>query len=157
MRIKSDCGMTYRHILVPTDGSQRSRKAIKAAARLARCLGARISAVYVIAEGVPTFFSGKKLYGSGVLGAEYRKLANAEAQRALLQAEREAASAGVPCAAIQRLARDPWRAILAAARVRRCDLIVMGTHGRGAVASALLGSQTLKVLAHSRKPVLVCR
>jgi nucleotide-binding universal stress UspA family protein len=149
--------MGYEHILVPTDGSKRSRKAITAALRLAEPLGARITGIYVTGEGVPTALSGTRLYGSGVLSREYRELARREAQAALAEVEKHAGARGVPCQVLRRLAREPWKAILSAARSRGCDLIVMGSHGRGAVKSALLGSQTLKLLSRSKIPVLVCR
>ena len=106
---------------------------------------------------MPTVFSGDKLFGSGVMSREYRNLAKLEARRALAEVERQSAAAGVPCRTLQRLASTPWQAILRAARSLGCDLIVMGSHGRGAAATVLLGSQTARVLAHSRIPVLVCR
>lgn len=149
--------MAYRNLLVPTDGSARSRKALRAAVALACTSGARITGIHVTAEGIPTVFSGSKLYGSGVLGREYRERAKREARQILAEVERRAAAEGVPCRVVRRLAREPWRAILAAARSHGCDLIVMGSHGRGSVKTLLLGSQTAKVLAHSRIPVLVCR
>ena len=149
--------MPYKHILVATDGSGLSGKAIRTAARLAAALGAKLVGIYVVAEGVPTLFSGSKLYGSGVMSRAYRQLALRAAQRALALFEREASAAGVPCRGLRRLARHPWRSILGAARSRGCDLIVMGSHGRGGMRAVLLGSQTVKVLAHSRVPVLVCR
>jgi nucleotide-binding universal stress UspA family protein len=152
-----NCPVTYRHVLVPTDGSSRSEEAIRTAVQLARKLGARITGIFVIAEGVPTAFSGAELYGSGVMSREYRKLAKLEANRALAQVERSASCSGVPARIVQRLARHPWRAILRAARSGGCDLIVMASHGRGSVRTALLGSQTTNVLAHSKIPVLVCR
>jgi nucleotide-binding universal stress UspA family protein len=52
---------------------------------------------------------------------------------------------------------QPWRAILGAARAMRCDAIVMGSHGRSAIGGLVLGSETTRVLAHSRIPVLVAR
>lgn len=149
--------MVYRHVLVPTDGSTRSQKAAKAAVALARALGARITGIHVVAEGVPTAFSGAKLYGSGVLGREYRNLVKRKVQALLDRIGQRAAAAGVPYRPLRRVAREPWRAILGAARSSRCDLIVMGSHGRGSVTTVLLGSQTAKVLAHSKIPVLVCR
>ena len=149
--------MAYRHILVPTDGSGRSLRAITAAVGLASALRARLTGIYVIAEGVPTVFSGDKLFGSGVMSREYRNLARLEAKRTLAEVERQALAAGVPCRTVQRLASAPWQAILRGARALGCDLIVMGSHGRGAVGTVLLGSQATRVLAHSRIPVLVCR
>jgi nucleotide-binding universal stress UspA family protein len=147
----------YKHILVPTDGSKLSEKAIKIAARFAAASGARITAIYVVPEGVPTLFSGEKLYGSGVLGRQYRELVKSEANKALAVVEIEAEIAGVPYASVRAVAESPWRAILRAARSRHCDLIVMASHGRSGVKALALGSQTTRVLAHSKIPVLVCR
>lgn len=147
----------YKHILVPTDGSKLSEKAIKIAARFAAASGARITAIYVVPEGVPTLFSGEKLYGSGVLGRQYRALVKSEANKALAVVEIEAEIAGVPYASVRAVAESPWRAILRAARSRHCDLIVMASHGRSGVKALALGSQTTRVLAHSKIPVLVCR
>jgi nucleotide-binding universal stress UspA family protein len=149
--------MGCRHILVPTDGSARSARAIAAAVDLARATGARLTGLYVVAEGVPNLFTGSKLYGSGVLGRDHRRLVRREAERILAEVERRASAAGIPCQVLKRLAREPWRTILGTAHARGCDLIVMGSHGRGSVKSLFLGSQTLKVLAHSKVPVLVCR
>jgi nucleotide-binding universal stress UspA family protein len=147
----------HKHILVATDGSELSRPAIRIAARLARALRARITAIYVVPEGVPTLFSGEKLYGSGVLGREYRELVRSQAKKALAVVEIEAGIAGVPYSSVRALARKPWQAILRAARSQRCDLIVMASHGRSGLKAFALGSETMKVLAHSTIPVLVCR
>ena len=147
----------YKHILVPTDGSSLSRKAIKIAAALARALGARITAIYVVPEGVPTLFSGDRLYGSGILGRQYRELVKSEAKKALAVVEIEAGIAGVAYASVQALAGHPWQEIIRTARSRRCDLIVMASHGRAGLTALALGSETTKVLAHSKIPVLVCR
>ena len=122
----------YKHILVPTDGSERSRRAIKTAARLARALAARITAIYVVVEGVPTLFSGEKLYRSGVLGRQYKALIRAEAKKALAVVEIEAGIARVAYSSVRPVAAHPWQAIIRAARSRRCDLIVMASHGRAA-------------------------
>jgi hypothetical protein len=97
--------MLYKHILVPTDGSALSRKAIRAAVGLARVLGARITALYVVPEGVPTLFSGDKLYGSGVLAPQYREAIRRAAEEALGFARESAAAAGVPCSSARTLAR----------------------------------------------------
>jgi len=146
----------YRRILVPTDGSELSERAVRTAVQLARVLGSRITAIFVVPEGVPTLFSGNKLYGSGVLGRQYRDLIRSRARRALALVERHAATAGVACSSVRSLAAQPWRAILRAAAGNRCDLIVMASHGREGLPALALGSQTTKILAHSRIPVLVC-
>jgi len=145
----------YRNILVPTDGSPAARRAAARAARLAAALGARLTALHVVPEGVPTLFSGDRLYGSGILGPQVRAALRAAAEAALGQVEREAAGAGVSVRRANTREHRPWRAITQVASRHRCDLIVMGTHGVGGLAA--LGSQTLKTVSHARVPVLVCR
>ena len=147
--------MTYRNILVPTDGSARARRAIKLAAELAAKFGARLTSIYVVAEGVPTLFSGDKLFGSGVISAANRAAVRKVAAEALDAVAREAARAGVRHSSRRTLARAPWQAIVKAARDADCDLIVMATHGKRGLAA--LGSQSMKTVAHSPVPVLVCR
>jgi nucleotide-binding universal stress UspA family protein len=147
--------MTYRNILVPTDGSARSARAIKLAAELAAKFGARLVSLYVVAEGVPTVFSGDKLYGGGVMSAETRQAIRIAAAEACDAVAREARRAGVRHSSRRTLARAPWQAIVRTARTADCDLIVMATHGRRGLAA--LGSQTMKTVAHSPVPVLVCR
>jgi nucleotide-binding universal stress UspA family protein len=127
------------------------------AARLAKTLGASVTALYVTLEGVPTAFSGGTIYASAVLGQQYEKFLKQQAKDALAAAQAEARRAGVPVSAVRVTARHPWRAILAVARRRGADLIVMGSHGRGGLQKLLLGSVTASVLAHARIPVLVCR
>ncbi len=147
----------YRRILVATDGSPRSRRAVDTAVRIAAALGARLYAIYVVPEGVPTLFSGDKLYGSGVLGPQYRALVRKACIEILGVAEKLADDEDVSCTTVSRLARHPWQAILGTARARRIDLIVMATHGRTGLPRLALGSETARVLAHSRIPVLVVR
>lgn len=147
--------MTYRNILIPTDGSARSQRAIARAAELAAKFGARLTSLYVVPEGVPTLFSGDKLYGSGVMSAETRDAIRQAAAEALDVVAREADKAGVRHASLRTTARAPWQAIVRAARSTNCDLIVMGTHGKRGLGA--LRSQTMKTVAHSPVPVLVCR
>jgi nucleotide-binding universal stress UspA family protein len=147
--------MGFKHILVPTDGSARSRRAIRTAANLARQSGARLTALYVVPEGVPTLFSGDKLYASPALAPQYRAALRAAADEALGVAAKAAKAAGLAYAGMRSLSPAPWKSIVNAARARRCDLIVMATHGKRGL--WVLGSQTMKVLAHTCVPVLVCR
>ena len=147
----------YKHILVPTDGSARSRKAARIAARLARRLNASLTALYVVPEGVPTAFSGGAVYGGGILGRQYEQLLRRQVSDALAVVEREAKLAGAAYSGVHTIARHPWKAIVRTARSRHCDLIVMGSHGRGGLQGMALGSETAKVLGHSKTPVLVCR
>src|SRR5688500_2442566 len=146
----------YRKILVPIDGSERSLKAARLAAGLAARLHGSMSALYVTLEGVPSAFSGGAIYASGVLGRRYEAFLKKQADDALAAVAAEAARFAVEVTLVRRIARHPWRAILATARARGCDLIVMASHGRGGAPRLLLGSETAKVLAHSKIPVLVC-
>ncbi len=141
----------YRHILVATDGSPHSTPAIRAAAGLAKSLGAALSAIYVVAP-----------YSHAATGAiaalkGFREAARKDARNALRAFHAEARRQGVAADSTSAVGGEPWQAILLAARRRKCDLIVMASHGRRGLAGLLLGSETAKVLTHSKIPVLVCR
>jgi nucleotide-binding universal stress UspA family protein len=147
----------FRHILVPTDGSRLAAKGIKAAARLAKALGAKLTGVYVIPPYMPPMYGEGSAYVPVLTPAQYKKQALKGARKALAVVEIEAQTARVPCRTVAREANRPWEGILRAARGARCDLVVMASHGRGAFGGLLLGSETTRVLAHSKIPVLVCR
>ena len=89
----------------------------------------------------------------------FKELKEKEAKKALAVVEIEAQTSGVAVAVsrISLTADQPWRGIIATARSKRCDLIVMASHGRRGLSALLLGSETAKVLTHSKIPVLVCR
>jgi nucleotide-binding universal stress UspA family protein len=93
----------------------------------------------------------------GVKLAEYRRLTEAMARKALDTVVRAARAAGVSCRTRLMTDAQPWNGILRAARAWRCDAIVMGSHGRGAVGGLILGAETSRVLAHAKLPVLVVR
>ena len=80
-----------------------------------------------------------------------------EARKALEFIEREAKTAGVRCVTQTVTESQPWKGILRAARLRKCDVIAMASHGRGGLGALLLGSETSHVLTHSKIPVLVAR
>jgi nucleotide-binding universal stress UspA family protein len=148
----------YRHILVPTDGSPLSLRAAKAAAKLAARLDARITALYVIEIYAPKGLAMDVTAYSTVHSVrEYETHMRKVADRALARVRAPAEAAGVKFAAISVIQDRPWEAIVNAARQKKCDLIVMASHGRRGLESLLLGSQTQKVLAHSKTPVLVVR
>ena len=88
---------------------------------------------------------------------EYALLCKTVADKILGAVERKASAAGVDVESASTLAPTPWKAILAAAKKHKCDAIVMASHGRHGVAALLLGSETQKVLAHSKYPVIVVR
>jgi nucleotide-binding universal stress UspA family protein len=148
----------YKHLLVPTDGSTLSLKAAKAAVDLARVHKARITAIHVMAPYVPpTMADGMIYYPETFSPQEYKKAVEAEARKALAKVASAAAAKKVRFDSLAVTHAQPWQAIIAAAKRRKCDLIVMASHGRRGIAGLLLGSETTKVLTHSRIPVLVCR
>src|SRR6266699_2745936 len=127
----------FKHILVPTDGSKLAAKGIKVGVRLARALGAKVTGVYVILPYVPPVYGEMGVVLPGTALEEYRKFSQRAADKALAAVKREAKAAS--------------------ARKRKCDAIVMATHGQGGISGLLLGSVTSRVLAHSKIPVVVTR
>jgi len=148
----------YTHILVPTDGSALSLKAAKAAVELARTLKTKLTAVYATAPWMPPMGGeGEMPRRMFTLESEYRKAKEKEAEKALASIEAVAREAKVECDKLHVIDDQPWNGIINAAGDKRCDLVVMASHGRRGLASLLLGSETVKVLTHSKIPVLVCR
>jgi nucleotide-binding universal stress UspA family protein len=146
----------FRNILVPTDGSAPSRKAIKRAIQLAREQKAKITGFYVGPEWhLPVY---AELAPMEVVSLKDHAAAVARtAQRVLETVEKAAAVARVPCRCRHVMGNHAHAEIVKAARRHRCDLIVMASHGRRGISRLLLGSVTSKVLAHSPIPVLVCK
>ena len=149
----------YKHILVPTDGSSLSLKAAKEAANLARSLKAKITAVYVVEPYMPPLMVEGSTYRNSLTQdqAVYRAAVTKLANSALKKVRDTATAAKVACEIVSTTDSQPWEGILKTAKAKKCDVIVMGSHGRGMIAGALLGSETNKVLTHSKTPVLVCR
>jgi nucleotide-binding universal stress UspA family protein len=148
----------FKHLLLPTDGSALAAKGVKSGVRLAKALGARVTGVYVIEPYLPPMMPEAAVMGASALDPrEYEKAAQAQAAKALARLEREARAAGVRSAKESVTAPQPWQGILKVARAKRCDGVVIASHGRGGLGGLLLGSQTARVLAHSKIPVLVIR
>lgn len=147
----------YKHILVSTDGSKLSGKAIRTAVKLAHATGAKVTGVYVIAPFVTPAYAEGMLYVPGLSPKRYQEITEREARKALAAIEIEARTGGVQYATTMLTADNPWEGIIRTAKAKRCDLIVMASHGRRGLAGLLLGSETTKVLTHSKIPVLVCR
>jgi nucleotide-binding universal stress UspA family protein len=145
----------FKHILVPTDGSPLSRRAAKVAGRLAKAHKAKITVLHVIPPFFyPPYMEGAYLAPELVSAPAYKRQAEKEA-RAMIDAAAKAA--GTKVEGVTVMAEPPWKSIVALARRRGCDLVVMASHGRRGLESLLLGSETTKVLTHSKVPVLVCR
>jgi len=147
----------FRNILIPTDGSKLAAKGIKAGVKLAKALGARVTGVYVIPPYVPAMYGEGAVYVPASAPKDYKRFSEKAAKKALAAVEIEAQSAGVPCATLFVTDPQPWGGILRVARSRKCDAVAMASHGRGGLGGLILGSETQRVLAHSKIPVLVVR
>jgi nucleotide-binding universal stress UspA family protein len=126
----------YRHILIPTDGSELAERGVAHGLALAKSVGAKVFVIYVV---------------------EPLLAVTGDFASVLDRAENAAREAGVPCETIQVENVPPHQAIIAAAEDRGCDIIVMSWHGRSGLSTLLIGSVTSKVLAYAKTPVLVCR
>ncbi len=146
----------FRNILVPTDGSPLSRKAIRGAVRLASEQNARVTALFVAPAYDPRIGDEASVIHF-VSPQAYAERARATARGHLKAVEKAASAAGVPCDSVHATNDFPYEEIVRTARRRKCDLIYMASHGRRGISRLLLGSETSKVLAHSTIPVLVCR
>ncbi|HVQ61911.1 MAG TPA: universal stress protein [Burkholderiales bacterium] len=146
----------YAHILVPTDGSRLSDRAVKHAVMLAKAGGGKLLLFHVVAPyQMPVYAEGMtmpSLPRETVLKNSARK-----AGRILAAAEKRAKAAKVPVGKAWAISGSPRYAIADIASKRRCDLIVMGSHGRSGLSRLFLGSETLGVLPRVKIPVLVVR
>lgn len=147
----------YKHILVSTDGSELSVKAIRTAVALASATGAKLTGVYVIAPFIASEFGEGVMYGPAISRKRYKEITEREAREALAAVWIEAGARRTRCATMTITADSPWAGIIIAAKSKGADLIVMASHGRHGLAGIVLGSETTKVLTHSTIPVLVCR
>jgi nucleotide-binding universal stress UspA family protein len=146
----------YQRILVATDGSTLSKRAVNSAIALAALSGAELVALKVIPRYPQSYFEG----GLALQAAEVSRVEEQWAQtgRAIVDAVQKAADAkGVKTKAITVKSDLVSDAIIAAAKKHKCDLIVMASHGRRGVKRLLLGSETQQVLTHTSVPVLVLR
>src|SRR5262249_20894726 len=140
--------------LIPTDGSDLSSTAEAAALTLARSLDAKATAVTV----TPPFqFIGTEPMMLVASEPEYEKEQARRAEKTLERVKATAAAIGVPVETLRVVGTRPFESIIATAKERGCDLIFMASHGRSGVAALILGSETTKVLTHSKIPVLVYR
>lgn len=146
----------YQKILVATDGSTLSKKAVTQAIALASVTGAELVALKVVPRYPQSYFEG----GLALQAAEVSRVEKqwAEAAQGVVDTVKKAAEAkGVKARGITVKSDLVSDAIIAAAKKQKCDLIVMASHGRRGVKRLLLGSETQQVLTHSHVPVLVLR
>jgi len=146
----------FKHILLPTDGSELSRKTIRRAVSFAQEAGARITAFHVKPE-YPISFVGEGALVDPFTPESFAELTEQQAREYLGEIEQLCQEAGVACSSLSETSDQPYQAIIAAAEKSGCDLIFMASHGRRGLSSLLLGSETQKVLTHCNIPVLVYR
>ena len=140
----------YKHILIPTDGSELSEMAVRQGTMLAGSIHAKVTALTVSPpfESITRTSSEEK---------QYRRDCVARAERYLAVVRDAADAAGVRFDQVHVTSDHPYEAIINVASRNGCDLIFMASHGRKGMSALLLGSETVKVLTHSKIPVLVCR
>ena len=144
----------FKHLLLPTDGSEASQATLLEGVRLAKELNARITGISVVPEFHVLTFNTMMIEDTReVFIAESRS----QALKYLAVLNQAANESGVPCETEVVLGDQPYAAILQACESKGCDLIVMASHGRRGVQALLVGSETQKVLTHSKVPVLVYR
>jgi nucleotide-binding universal stress UspA family protein len=144
----------FKHILLPTDGSDLSLRAARLGIELARTCGARVYALHVVAPYHTIAYMAEMLAATEIT---YTQDATVRAGQYLAEVQRMAAEAGIECASSYVFDDQPHEAIITAAREQHCDLVVMASHGWRGITRLLLGSEVHKVLLESEIPVLVCR
>jgi len=147
----------FKHILVCTDGSTLSNKAVDAAIKLARDLGAKLTAFHATQEYPVNPYPEYAIVGGLLAPEDWKQDQEKRARRILEKVQARAKQAGVACSMRHASNADPYDAIISAAKKSRCDLIVMASHGRRGIQGFVLGSETHKVLTHGKVPVLVYR
>jgi len=145
----------YRHILIPTDGSELAEHGVTNGLALAKSLGAKVS-VIVVEEPFDWHRFSEITKRPPEEFRRYAEQSKQDAKSVLDRTANAAKQAGVACETIHVESAQPYQAIIATATDNGCDLIVMSSHGRSGLAGILIGSVTNKVLTHTKTPVLVC-
>ena len=146
----------FKHILVPTDGSQLSSDTAKRAIAFAKETGAKVTFFFAKPD-YPVAFYGEGALIDPTTPDKFAEMAEQQAKEILATHEAAAKVEGVICATVSSVSDIPYEAIIAAAEQVGADLIFMASHGRRGISGLLLGSETQKVLTHSKIPVLVYR
>jgi len=146
----------YKRILVATDGSNLSKKAIASAIELAALSGAELIAVKVTPRYPQSYFEGSLPLSQTEVNKIEKQWADG-AQKTVDAVAKTAKSKGVSAKAVVVKSDIVSDAVIAAAKKHKADLIVMASHGRRGIKRLLLGSETQQVLTHANIPVLVLR
>ena len=146
----------FKNILVPTDGSKLSMKAVDKAIEFSKSNGAVVT-VMTVTPPYPMTPTGDGYVLEPMSGDAWDKIMKERAEKILAVAERRAKAKGISVQLVSVRNGLIYDGIIAAAKKHKCDLILMSSHGRRGLSALLLGSETTKVLTHSNIPVLVCR
>ena len=147
----------YKHILLPTDGSPLSEKAVKQCIKLAKSIGAKVTAINVTPEFQMIMDEGFVMPNTAQIKKHFEEEIEQRSKKLLAAVKASAGAVGVDCESVSVSSGVPYEAIIKQAKKAKCDLIMMASHGRKGLSSILLGSETAKVLTHSTIPVLVYR
>ncbi len=145
----------YKHILLPTDGSELSENAAKSCLAFAKSIGARVTGLYVLQEYTPILATEGFGYVDPQTVEQFEKSAESYAKNCLESIRKKADAAGVDCDCVVETDFHIYEAIIRTAGEKGCDLIWMASHGKRGITGLLLGSETSKVLTHSAIPILV--
>jgi len=145
----------YRKILLPTDGSSLCDSAAKKGIEFAKFAGASVVAFHAVPATSYLIYT--EAGPSDILAEQFERDAKVRGQRLVEALEKLARDADVPCESMLVTNDHPWEAIIEAASAKGCDLIFMASHGRRGLTAMLLGSETAKVLTHTKIPVMVYR
>jgi nucleotide-binding universal stress UspA family protein len=146
----------YERILVTTDGSSLSKKAIRSAISLAAATGAKLVVLHVVPRYPTSYFEGAVTLTPAEIGATEKHWAD-QGQALVDGVQKAALAAGVDAKPVVAKSDLVAETVVAQARKHKCDLVVMASHGRKGLKRLLLGSETQHVLTHSTLPVLVLR
>ncbi len=144
----------FKHILIPTDGSELSKVAIQQGVKFAKEINAKVTGITVT---VPYHYFAVDAIQLSDTPEQYAIDVKDMADRYLGVIKEEASKAGVPCELVHCSNEHPYEEIVKTAQERQCDVIFQASHGRRGMSGVLLGSETQKVLTHSNIPVLVFR
>lgn len=150
--------MYYKHILLAVDGSELSRKAEKECIAFAKSAAAKVTAIHVVSHfhlHVQPWATPKSMHTK--IEKEHEAEATEIAQKMVSALVTRAKEEGVECDGLVVVGDHPYEEIINNAGNRKCDLIMMASHGRRGLDAVLLGSETVKVLTHTKIPVLVVR
>jgi nucleotide-binding universal stress UspA family protein len=150
--------MYYKHIMLAVDGSEASRRAEQECFAFAKSSGAKVTAIHVVSRfhlHYQPWATPKEMHTK--IEKEHEEEARGIAQKMIAQLEARAQALGVKCGGLVAVGDRPYEEIISGAEKLGCDLIMMASHGRMGLDAMLIGSETTKVLTHTKIPVLVVR